>query len=164
MRAQSFAVGSSWGNYKLRAFADGSLKIQNATITVAGGAFTINLDTTNGFKVTGNAITTTITNGTGFFGVAAGVQVQNIGNSVSCTHQSNGIQGSFSSGGNAFKLLAGLSNASLELDDTLGNSVVLFPATTASASAGLATLPSNPVGFQSLTINGTLRKVPYYAI
>lgn len=33
----------------------------------------------------------------------------------------------------------------------------------ASASAGAATLPANPVGFMDIEINGTLRKIPYYA-
>lgn len=35
--------------------------------------------------------------------------------------------------------------------------------TAASASAGAATLPANPVGFLDVAINGTVRKIPYYA-
>lgn len=34
----------------------------------------------------------------------------------------------------------------------------------ATATAGAATLPANPVGFLTLTINGTSRKIPYYAV
>lgn len=34
---------------------------------------------------------------------------------------------------------------------------------TGSASAGAATLPANPVGFITVIINGTSRKIPYYA-
>lgn len=35
--------------------------------------------------------------------------------------------------------------------------------TSATATAGAATLPANPVGFLTVNINGTNVKVPYYA-
>lgn len=42
----------------------------------------------------------------------------------------------------------------------------IFPQATAqtstTASAGAATLPANPLGFMTVTINGTQVKVPYY--
>jgi hypothetical protein len=44
MLAQTFATGPSFGNYTLRAFADGSLKIQNATIELTSSAGSILID------------------------------------------------------------------------------------------------------------------------
>jgi hypothetical protein len=44
MLAQTFAVGPSFANYKLRAFADGSLSITNATIALTGPSGSITLD------------------------------------------------------------------------------------------------------------------------
>lgn len=44
----SLAIGTSWENYKLRAFADGSLKIQDALITLNGSGATITLDPSDG--------------------------------------------------------------------------------------------------------------------
>jgi hypothetical protein len=37
-----------------------------------------------------------------------------------------------------------------------------FNRTSASATAGGAVLPSNPVGFIEMTVNGKIVKVPYY--
>jgi hypothetical protein len=36
--------------------------------------------------------------------------------------------------------------------------------TAASATAGAATLPANPVGFLEINIGGTVYKLPYYAV
>lgn len=36
--------------------------------------------------------------------------------------------------------------------------------TATSATAGVATLPSGPVGFISITVGGTAYKLPYYAV
>src|SRR5581483_6610754 len=44
MLAQTIAVGPSFSNYKLRAFADGSLQIKNATITLTSASGTILLN------------------------------------------------------------------------------------------------------------------------
>lgn len=46
MLAQQFAIGDDFPDYKLRAFADGSLKIRNATITVTSAAGSILIDPT----------------------------------------------------------------------------------------------------------------------
>lgn len=45
---QTIAIGESFANYKLRAFADGSLKIQDATISLSGTGGTIVLDPVSG--------------------------------------------------------------------------------------------------------------------
>lgn len=45
---QTIAIGDSFADYKLRAFADGSLKIQDATITLSGTGGTIVLDPDTG--------------------------------------------------------------------------------------------------------------------
>ena len=45
---QSMAIGTSWTSYKLRAFADGSLKIQGAEITLDGTGALITLDPNDG--------------------------------------------------------------------------------------------------------------------
>jgi hypothetical protein len=47
MLAQTFAVGPSFANYKLRAFADGSLRIQNAVIDLVGSGGEIFMDPTS---------------------------------------------------------------------------------------------------------------------
>lgn len=60
MLAQTFAIGPDFVNFKLRAFADGSLVIQNAT-----------------FSLTLNGVKTTIDNHT-FGGDRVGIEVQNI--------------------------------------------------------------------------------------
>jgi hypothetical protein len=44
MLAQTFAIGSSFANYKLRAFADGTLRIQNATSSVTSATGSITQD------------------------------------------------------------------------------------------------------------------------
>jgi hypothetical protein len=41
--AQTIAIGPSFPNYKLRLFADGSLHIQNAIITVTNGGYTVEI-------------------------------------------------------------------------------------------------------------------------
>lgn len=46
MLAQTFAIGDSFPNYKLRAFADGSLRIKNATISLVSANGSIVLDPT----------------------------------------------------------------------------------------------------------------------
>ncbi len=46
MLAQTIAIGTSFSNYNLRAFADGSLKINNATITLTSSAGQIIIDPT----------------------------------------------------------------------------------------------------------------------
>lgn len=48
---------------------------------------------------------------------------------------------------------------------TISGATVSLPdiTTSGTASAGAATLPGNPVGFISVTIAGTVRKIPYYA-
>lgn len=46
MLAQTFATGPSFVNYTLRAFADGSLRINNATISLTGSSGNIVLDPT----------------------------------------------------------------------------------------------------------------------
>ncbi len=38
-----------------------------------------------------------------------------------------------------------------------------FTGTASSATAGAATLPANPEGFITISINGVTKKVPYYA-
>lgn len=44
MLAQTFAIGPSFANYKLRGFADGSLQIKDAKITLNGSVAVITLD------------------------------------------------------------------------------------------------------------------------
>jgi len=39
-----------------------------------------------------------------------------------------------------------------------------FTKTASSATSGSATLPSNPVGFIEMTVNGKIYKVPYYNV
>jgi hypothetical protein len=39
-----------------------------------------------------------------------------------------------------------------------------FTKTDVSASKGSAVLPSNPVGFIEVTVNGKIQKIPYYNI
>jgi hypothetical protein len=39
---------------------------------------------------------------------------------------------------------------------------IFMTATTSTATAGAATLPSNPRGFISVNINGSARRIPYY--
>ena len=39
-----------------------------------------------------------------------------------------------------------------------------FTKTAPSATSGSATLPSNPVGFIEMTVNGKIYKVPYYNV
>lgn len=39
-----------------------------------------------------------------------------------------------------------------------------FTKTSPSATSGSATLPSNPVGFIEMTVNGKIYKVPYYNV
>lgn len=54
----------------------------------------------------------------------------------------------------------------INVDDDLDmatNATVDFSGDSNTASAGVQTLPSNPVGFITVKVNGTSRKVPYYA-
>lgn len=46
----------------------------------------------------------------------------------------------------------------------LAGQVGLGTTTAASATAGAATLPANPVGFLEVNIGGTMYKIPYYAV
>ncbi len=77
---QTVAIGASFANYKLRAFADGTLKIQDAQITLAGTGATIDLNPTTGqitvtetspgtrrVTIDGNGITVDVTSGTAYF-------------------------------------------------------------------------------------------------
>lgn len=50
------------------------------------------------------------------------------------------------------------------LSDILQTVMLQVSGTSATASAGAATLPANPVGFAVITLpDGTSAKVPYYA-
>jgi len=55
--------------------------------------------------------------------------------------------------------------AIMEVSDGAGHNINIHAAsnTAATATAGAATLPANPVGFWTITIDGTTRKIPYYA-
>jgi len=52
-----------------------------------------------------------------------------------------------------------IQDATLVVDD---GSLAVAITTASDAGAGSATLPANPVGFLPITINGTVRKIPYY--
>jgi len=47
---------------------------------------------------------------------------------------------------------------------TIGTSLALNLTTSTTATAGTATLPANPVGFVTITIQGTDYKIPYYSV
>lgn len=55
-------------------------------------------------------------------------------------------------------------NFRVDGDSTLDGGLRLDIGTATSATAGSATLPANPVGFIEVNINGTNRKIPYYAV
>jgi len=44
------------------------------------------------------------------------------------------------------------------------DSTTNFSGTAATATAGAATLPANPVGFVTVNVGGTARKIPHYAV
>lgn len=46
--------------------------------------------------------------------------------------------------------------------DALKGILPSFGGTATSATAGTATLPSNPAGFVEVTINGSIQLLPYY--
>jgi hypothetical protein len=61
-RFETFAIGDSWDDYKLRLFRNGRLKIRNADITLEGTDATIVFDPDLGLiRISGNDITTEIT-------------------------------------------------------------------------------------------------------
>ncbi len=68
LRTQTVAIGDSFTDYKLRAFADGSLRIQNAFIELRGSIGTITLDPNSGVQTfstpSGNVYLTLSTGGT----------------------------------------------------------------------------------------------------
>ena len=69
---------------------------------------------------------------------------------------------SFNNTAGSMVVSIGGSAGNITLD--VANGLSLTTATTAAtATGGAATLPANPVAFLSLNINGTLRKIPYYA-
>lgn len=55
-------------------------------------------------------------------------------------------------------------NLRVDGNSTLDGTLRLDIVTATSATAGSATLPANPVGFIEVNINGTNRKIPYYAV
>ena len=81
--------------------------------------------------------------------------------------------GLYRTGTDSLALSCGGQNMLVLTDPALANSVVigassttalaLNAATSGSASGGAATLPANPVSFLSVSINGTNRKIPFYA-
>lgn len=74
---QTIAIGPSFVNYKLRAFADGTLKIRDAEIILNGSGATIDIDPTTGvIEIIGNNTTTTLGNITGVGGLVAGIRVK----------------------------------------------------------------------------------------
>jgi hypothetical protein len=53
--AQTIAIGPSFADYKLRAFADGSLKIRNASLHIESGTVTLDINATDVFKIVDTA-------------------------------------------------------------------------------------------------------------
>lgn len=89
---------------------------------------------------------------------------------------SDGDTGIYRSGTNTFVLVGGgvalatfdYSNASNSVitlgSPAAGGVLALNLVTAGSATAGAATLPANPTSFLVVTINGTSRKIPFYAV
>lgn len=68
--------------------------------------------------------------------------------------------------GDGFGILQTLQKGVIAINDLVKALTTSFPqqgGTSATATAGAATLPANPVGFLVVTINGVAVKVPYYA-
>lgn len=118
-----------------------SVTLTSPTLVISGGGVTVNIDGSNLVKVTGGGAT----------------NAQMGGNFVSCANLVNGAVAE------VLVNSGGAGGGQVTVSDSSGNSTVLLAGTSGSASSGAATLPGNPVGFWTLRINGTNRKVPYYA-
>jgi hypothetical protein len=111
------------------------------SIDVASGSTRLQLDGTNYLLITDTVTTTS--------------QVQVKPGSLIVT--------STSSVAAAGALLDAGGQGILRAKDSGGNTVDIYGTNSGTANAGAATLPANPVGFLEIKINGTARKIPYYA-
>jgi hypothetical protein len=134
---------------------NGSVTANASGVTIIGGVLSSPTITGGSLSiVSGN--TTVAINGT----VSIRVTSTLFGNYASLEAGAVAIQSSFDSS-RAQMYLSG-SSGRIKLQDSGSNAVEYLAGTATSANSGAATLPSNPVGFVFVVVNGLTRKIPFY--
>lgn len=116
-----------------------SVSFTAPTLTITNGTNTVNIDAINYIALTSTSLSSKVYMAPGFLMAQSTVDA-NVFAQVS--HDA--------------------SNGYVEVRNSAGNATALWPGTATSAVGGAATLPSNPVGFFKMRVNGTIRLVPFY--